>query len=136
MVYPLLPAILEGVIRFIALDHVLRLDTVNSATLAMSVALIAVFVNQSIRTDESRVSDEDEEASRNGTCTFFTATAIIFFALFGVLTLLGTLITDKGMPQLKPTLEAFQGVAFAISTVPIVAAIAAQRTFKLRASLV
>ena len=57
----------------------------NAATLAMSVALVAVFVNQSIRTDESRVSDRDEEASRNGTCTFFTAMAAIFFVLFGVM---------------------------------------------------
>ena len=136
MLYPLLPALLEGVIRFIALDKALRLDTINSATLAMSVALIAVFVNQSIRTDESRVSDKDEEASRNGTCTFFTGMAIAFFVLFGVLILLGTLIADRNMNQLKPILETFQVISFACSAIPIVAAIAAQRTFKLRASLV
>ena len=136
LLYPLLPALLEALIRFVTLDWSLRLDTFNSATLAMSLALVAVFVNQSIRTDESRLSDKDEEASRNGTCTFFTSMAIAFFVLFGVLTLLATLITDRNLVQLRPVLEAFQLLALVTSAVPIVSAIAAQRTYKLRASLV
>jgi hypothetical protein len=102
----------------------------------MSLALVAVFVNQSIRTEESRLSDKDEEASRNGVCVFFTIMAIVYFVLFGVITLLGTLVMDPHLMQLRPILEGFQVLTFVFSAIPLLSAIAAQRTYKLRASLV
>lgn len=136
LVYPLLPASLEALIRFVVFNWSFRLDTINSATLSMSLALVAVFVNQSIRTEESRLSDKDEEASRNGVCVFFTIMAIVYFVLFGVITLLGTLVMDPHLMQLRPILEGFQVLTFVFSAIPLLSAIAAQRTYKLRASLV
>ena len=133
--YPLLPVALEGGIRYLTLKSHLDLDTMNSATLAMSVGLVAIFVNQSIRADEGGVADEIEEDSRNGACTFFSALAIIFFALFAVIVLLQALVIDRGLDPLREVLTAFQWVAIMASMLPIVAAIAAQRTYKLRAAL-
>jgi hypothetical protein len=62
--------------------------------------------------------------------------AAIFFVLFGVIVLLNTLVVDRSLAQLKPTLQAFQAIVIVMAAVPVVAAIAAQRAYKLRASLV
>lgn len=136
LVYPLLPAFLEGVLRFAIHGRTLRLDTLNAATLAMSVALIAVFVNQSIRTNESRVSDEYEEASRNGMCTFFNILAVVFFVLFSSLIVLGALVSELKVEEVKSIFEFLQILVLVSGAVPLIFAIHAQRTYKLRASLV
>jgi hypothetical protein len=134
--YPLLPVVLEAGIRLITLHWEINLETMNSATLAMSVGLVALFVNQSIRADTGALADEAEQGARNGTCTFFTSAGIFFFVLFGVIVLLQALVVDKKLDGLRDVLQAFQITVFLSATAPLFAAIAAQRTYKLRAELV
>lgn len=134
--YPLLPVLLEAGIRLVTLHLHLDLDTMNAATLAMSVGLVSLFVNQSIRADDGALDDKTEEDSRNGTCAFFTAIGITFFVLFAVIVLLQTFVIDKKLADLRGTLQAFQWIVIFGASVPLCAAIAAQRTYKLRAALV
>lgn len=134
--YPLLPAFLEAIIRYISLERALNFDTMNAATLAMSVGLVAMFVNQSIRSDEGALADAAENDVRNGSCTFFTTLGVIFFVLFGVIVLLQALVVDREIGSLRGVLQGFQALVFFGATIPLAAAIAAQRTYKLRASLV
>ena len=108
----------------------------NAATLAMSVGLVAVFVNQSIRADLGALADEVETDARNATCTFFTGIGIIFFILFGLIVLLQAFVVEKNMTNTRSILQGFQHVVFLFAAVPIFSAIAAQRTYKLRAEIV
>lgn len=138
IVYPLLPVPLEGFIRFVALGRVVDLDTFNAATLAISAGLISVFVNQSLRTQERLLTDPEEDEKRNGTCISFIVLAIIFFALFGLVTLMYALVSrsPSQTEQMKQILQGFETAVFMISATPIIFAIVAQRAFKLRASII
>ena len=136
LVYPLLPVILEGIIRLAALDFHLSLDTFNAATLAISTGLLSVFVNQSIRGQDASLPDLNELDARNGTCTFFMTAGIVSFVFFGLVVLMYALVHDRTMPQLTSVLRAFQTMIFIGWVVPVVAAVRAQRSFKLRTSLV
>jgi len=134
--YPLLPVLIEAGIRLIVFDWEIRIDTMSAATLAMSVGLVALFVNQSIRADSGTLGDQVETDTRNGTCTFFTGIGIIFFILFGLIVLLQAVVAEKDMVNLRSTLQGFQHVVFFFAAVPIFSAVAAQRTYKLRAEIV
>lgn len=136
LVYPLVPVFLEGLIRFCAMDWHLSADTVNAATLSIVAGIISVFVNQSLRGQETPLPDDAETDSRNGTCAYFLTLAIIFFVFFGIVVLLNALVVDKHFAQLTPMLRGFQFLIFIGSVVPIVSAVVAQRSFKLRASLI
>lgn len=136
LVYPLLPAFLEAGIRLVALDWTLGIDTMNAATLAMLIGIVALFVNQSIRTEDTALADAEERDSRNGACVVFAVCGIVFFVLFAIVVLLQTVVVDRKMVQLASTLHAFQLVVFVGCVAPIVFAIAAQRSFKLRTAIV
>jgi hypothetical protein len=136
LVYPLLPVLLEGVIRLVALDWHLVLDTFSAATLAMSAGLLSVFVNQSIRSQAAQLPDSSEMDMRNGMCAYFLSVAIVFFVLFGLVVLLYALVHDRQISQLVPVLKVFQAMIFVGWVVPVVSAVLAQRSFKLRASLI
>jgi hypothetical protein len=136
LLYPLLPVFLEALIRLGAMDWHLSADTVNAATLAISAGLLSVFVNQSLRGQETPLPDDAEKDARNGACVYFMTIGICFFALFGLVVLLHTLVIDRQFTQLKPVLRGFQFMVFLGSSVPVVSAIVAQKSFKLRASLI
>jgi hypothetical protein len=136
LIYPLMPAILEGIIRLAAMNWHLSVDTFNAATLAISAGLLSVFVNQSVRGQETPLPDSTETDARNGVCVYFMTVGMIFFVLFGLVTLLQALVNDRQFAQLLPVLRGFQFIIFVGSVVPIVSALAAQRSFKLRASLI
>lgn len=134
LVYPLLPVALEGGIRYVVKGNILEYDTVNAATLAMSVGLLAIFVNQSLKGQPLALPDRTESDSRLGAATLFLVLAILFFVLFGVLVLLDALIHARTISGLDPALQAFQSVTFVSAVIPIVAAVVTQRSFKLRSS--
>jgi hypothetical protein len=136
LVYPLVPVAIEGVIRLAALDLHLSLETFSAATLAVSTGLLSVFVNQSIRGQEVSLPDPNEVDARNGTCAFFMTVGMASFVLFGVVVLLYALVHDRPIPQLVSVLKVFQIIIFVGWVIPVVAAVVAQRSFKLRASLV
>lgn len=133
LLFPLLPFILEGVIRWIV-NQRLAFETFSASTLSMSAGLMAIFVNQHLKTYNAPLTDAEEEDSVVATAMWFLGLAIVFFALFGLLVAFGALVNDRKMDALLPVLRAFQFSAFAGVAVPIVTAIAAQRSFKLRAS--
>ena len=134
LVYPLLPVPIEGFIRFGAASWALNFDTFSAATLSMSVGLLSVFINQSIRTSKPIIDDPTEDDTRNGTCALFMGAGIISFVLFGLIVLTSALVIDRQMKELRPLLAFFQGAVFVFWVIPVVAGVAAQRGFKLRAS--
>jgi hypothetical protein len=139
IVYPLVPFLLEGLIRFGAsgFDFArLRLDTFSASSLAMSIGLLCLFVNQSLLTTKRPLSDEEEREAIYGDATMFLVYAIFSFALFAVLTLLSALAVEaSAAPRIQKSLTWFSVLTFLASIFPIRFALAAQRSYKLKASL-
>lgn len=132
---PLLPFFLEGLLRLAVFEGDLTLETFRASTLAMSIGLMSVFVHQSLRSCLQQPTDGTETESLASAAVFFLGMAITFFTLFGVLALLNPLVHDKNIAILLPLLRFFQGAIFLGWLVPIVTAVAAQRSFKLKASI-
>lgn len=132
--YPLLPVGLEGFIRLAVANWQLTIDTFSAITLSVSIGLLSVFVNQSIRRQNSPLPDSTETDAQNSACVIFMAFGIIFFVLFALVVLLHALAAnDNNNLVLGRTLGIFQQVVLVSWVGPVVGAFVAQRSFKLRA---
>ena len=135
LVFPLSPFLVEGLIRLAVNDGLLSFDTFRAPTLAMSIGLISVFINQSLRSYLPQLADETEIESIAGASALFLIMAIVFFVLFGILVLLNALVNDRGMKALITLFRVFQSATFIGWVVLVVTGIVAQRSFKLRAAV-
>jgi len=133
--YPLLPFFLEGIIRWITGGFIVHFNTFNGSTLSISLGLLSLFVNQSLLTNERPLSDSAEIESLRATATFFSSFAVLCFAFFAVLVVLQALVESSPSTDIKRIAEAFDAVVFVGWAVPVVAAVMAQRSFKLRTTL-
>jgi hypothetical protein len=131
--YPLLPFFLEGLIRLAVGDFHLGFGTFSGSTLSISLGLLCLFVNQSLLTDERPLSDASEKESMRTAATFFSSVAIASFAFFAALVLLHALLErSPNSSDLKHVTDRFEAVVFVGCVIPVVAAVVAQRSFKLR----
>jgi uncharacterized membrane protein len=135
LLYPLCPFLLEGLIRLAVDEGHFSFDTFRASTLSMSVGLVAVFVNQSLKMSIRQVEDEVEAESIGAASTAFLIIAIAFFVLYGLLVLLNALIVSRHLAAVVPLLRIFQAATFVGWVVPVVSAVVAQRSFKLRATV-
>ncbi len=135
LLFPLSPFLVEGCIRLAVSDGSMSFDTFRAPTLAMSIGLVSVFVNQSLRAYLPQLADETEIESIAGASTVFLIMAMVFFVLFGVLVLLNALVNDQGMKNLLGLFRIFQAATFIGWVVPVMTGVVAQRSFKLRASV-
>jgi hypothetical protein len=134
LLFPLLPVIFEGIIRLVLTG--MKFHTFSAATLAISSGLLSLFVNQSLRGSDPSIPDPTELDSRNGACALFIMLAIFFFVMFGVVISMHALVHDRQISQLTSPLHIFQTIVFIAWIAPVVGAVVAQRSFKLRASLI
>lgn len=132
--FPMLPFLLEATIRFLATEYTFSFKTFNSSTLAISIGLLCVFVNQSLLTHQRALNDAEEQETIAGTATLFISFAITSFAFFGIIVLLHTLTEAGRGGDLTAVARAFERVVFVGWVIPFVVAIRAQRSFKLRAT--
>jgi hypothetical protein len=133
--YPLLPFLLEGLIRLIVTNYKFSYGTFRSSTLSMSLGLLCLFVNQSLLTYERPLNDPTEQESLRGTAKFFLMLAIVSFSFYALLITLKALVERSSSPDLLRIMHSFESLVFVGCSVPVVSAIFAQRSFKLRASL-
>ena len=85
IIFPLIPFLLEGTIRFIVKGYDISWDTFNCATLAMSIGLLCMFVNQCLLTKKIPLSDPEENENIHGTATLFLIFSIGGFVLFAIM---------------------------------------------------
>ena len=108
IVFPLLPFGLEGFIKLVATDFSLSLQTFSGSTLAMSLALLSLFVNQNLLT-HTRALTSDEELQRvHGTANTFLLYAIVSIAMFAIIVLLSVLIDPAEPSKLDKALFGFK----------------------------
>jgi hypothetical protein len=62
VIFPMLPFIIEGIIRLSILDFSINLQTFSSTTLAASIGLLCIFINQNLLAHEIPLPDEYEQS--------------------------------------------------------------------------
>jgi len=133
--YPMLPFLLEGAIRLVANSFVVKFDTFSSSSLSMSLGLLAIFINQSLINYEPPLAGDEERDSLRFAASVFLYIAMVSFCLFAILVLLRTIGEQSPSPVIQKLTHAFEVVVFLGWIIPIAAAVAAQRSFKLRTTL-
>jgi hypothetical protein len=97
----------------------------------MSIALLCVFVNQSILTTKPIIPNELDTEDLLGAASQFMTYAFFGVAGFCILVLLKALNEYHGM-KTQPIYECFTYTIFVLSLWPIINAVRAQKSFKLR----
>ena len=135
VIFPLIPFFLGGIIRFLAKGYDISWDTFNVATLAMSIGLLCVFVNQSLLTTKRPLSDPEEIEDIHGTATLFLIFAIFGFVFFAILIVLTALADNLNIPYNEINIHAFEVITLILSIATIYLAVKTQRSYKLRACI-
>lgn len=134
LVFPMVPFLIEGSIRFVGSEFKIAVETFSACTLAISVSIICLFVSASIsRADRANLNEVDLE-DLQGTATWFNIYAIALVAAFTVVTLLLSIQEFKHLSfegMLKPVMIAID--LFVI--IPFIHAFLAQQSFKLKVTL-
>ncbi|EDN68724.1 membrane protein [Beggiatoa sp. PS] len=131
VIFPMLPFLIEGIIRFIILDFSMNLYTFSSTTLSASIGLLCLFINQNLLAHNIPLPDEYEQSKIYGTATLFLTYAMISFILFAIIILLEAIGEKHNL--LKDARYIFEWIVFIFFLLPIVTAIKTQRSYKLRA---
>lgn len=135
VVFPLVPFLIEGLVRLLASGNSISWNTFSSATLAMSVGLLCMFVSQSLITHRPAIPSDEESERLIGAAHAFSSIAIFCFVFFGIVVLLSAIadsITSMVITNIKTTFDAFILVG---SIFPIIFTLLAQKSFKLSTSL-
>lgn len=135
IVFPLVPFFIEGGIRFVVSGNIITWNTFSSATLAMSVGLLCMFVSQSLITHRPTLPSNDESERLIGAAHAFSSIAMICFVFFGILILLSALADATPPIDIKKIKSAFDTIVLVGAAFPILSTIFAQKSFKLSTSL-
>jgi len=133
VIFPLIPFFVEGLIRFVILDRSFNLHTFSSTTLAASIGLLCLFLNQNLLAHNIPLPDEAgyEQSQVYGIATWFLTFAIISFILFALIVLIVAIGEKYDILQNERYI--FEWMVFIFCFVPIFTAIQTQRSYKLRA---
>ncbi|RRC98491.1 hypothetical protein [Amphritea balenae] len=135
ILFPLCPFFVEGLIRVVAFDNTVSQTTFNSATLAMSIGLLCLYVSQSLIKHKLIIPGSDGSDSLAGAASSFSIIAVFSFCTFAVIVMLSALIEDESSMKLigiKSTVDYF---VFSIAIFPVISTIYAQRSFKLSTAI-
>ena len=134
LVIPLMPFIGSGCLRWIVAWN-LSEDTFQLSELAMSLGLLAVFLNQSLANSRHRIGNRDDEESRRMWATVWVFGAAGFFTLFALIVAFQTAIDVHQAHELSRPVLVFRSIVFVSFLVTVVLALKMQSHFKLRASI-
>lgn len=134
ILYPLTPFFIDGIIRFFTNGLSLDLHTFSAPTLSMSIALLSIFVNQSVLARQLPLANEDDREDIYSVATKFSTYSIYGFVGFTALVLLGALEEYKSL-QAQDVKDIFSWAVFILVWIPLINAIRAQHSFKLRATI-
>lgn len=132
VIFPLVPFLLEGIIRLGIRGFKVNLDTFSAPTLAMTVALLCIFVRESLNTTTRPLSDAEVKREINGVAVDFLIYTICGIAFFAVLVTLSELENLK-IQQIKTAVIVFKIATLILAVAAVWYAIKVQKSFKLRA---
>nr|VFJ89240.1 MAG: hypothetical protein BECKH772A_GA0070896_100143 [Candidatus Kentron sp. H]VFJ91088.1 MAG: hypothetical protein BECKH772B_GA0070898_100143 [Candidatus Kentron sp. H]VFJ97396.1 MAG: hypothetical protein BECKH772C_GA0070978_100133 [Candidatus Kentron sp. H] len=132
--FPLVPFLLEGIIRIIVFGDI-GWTTFRSSTLAMSVGILCLFVNQSLMGYKRIIRSKDETGNTVGLIHTFSWLAIFCFAFFGMVVFSSALMEELNSDRIAQIKHILDKVILIGAILPVSLSLVAQRTFRLRAAL-
>lgn len=136
VILPLLPFILEAVIRIVVIISVKGenvLNAFNWATYAMSVGFLCMFVFQSLATHDPLLGDDEVEQEIRNWEVVFLMLAITTFVLFGVIVYTETANFYSPNSILKSSSNIFKCIVVFESFYIYIVTLSVQKSFKLKA---
>lgn len=134
IVFPMMPFLLGGGIRLMTLNN-LSWTTFSASDLAICLALLSLFVNQSLARSARLLDNEDKKAETELQALVFLGLAFIFLIFFALIVSFGAEVYDLKLDMLKNSLRICEIITFA-SLLPILSfSIKTQQSFRLRANI-
>jgi hypothetical protein len=131
IVFPLVPCLLDAIIRYVVKQPTPMWKTISASNLALSIGILALFVMQTIVARNIPLEDEESKQYRLGFGYEFGFYSIVAFAFFGVLSFID-MIPDKYQELVSGMSLGILYFLVSLSTAIIVLrSLQAQRTFKL-----
>ena len=127
VIFPMLPFFIEGFARLIVLDS--SLEIVSFSTLAASMGLLCLFVNQNLLAHSIPLSDDDEQDKLIEVTAIFLALGITNFFLFACIVFL------TANPDIPKKLYLVKSFIFICAFISIREAYRTQQSYKLRAQI-
>ena len=131
---PLVPYLLDGLIRYVTDDYHFTLNTLNASTLAMSFALISIFINQSILAHEPVIPNDEDKEDVASQANIFLVYAMCCISIFAILKFIVALKEFKNA-KIDSVNESFVYVIYFLACLILIDSIRTQRSFKLRAKI-
>lgn len=132
---PMIPFVLGGLIRIAMNKWHLSFTTFSASELAICLALLVLFINQSLLKSQRILDNEDKETDVEGQAALFLLFAIILIALFVVIVVLHTAVYDCKMATLCPSLNFFTILVFVMMPLIVWWSIMTQKSFRLKTSI-
>lgn len=136
ILFPLLPFILEGFIKWFANGFSTINNTFNSSTLAWSLVMLSLFIYQSLLTDTSILPDNYEKDSKKSIAFLFLIYALITSIIYGFLIYISSDLEINTNPLKKNQLLFLNLFIYLFWwLLPIITSIPLQKSFKLRTAI-
>jgi hypothetical protein len=134
IIYPLVPAFLAGLIRYVVKQPPEPWEAISPADVSLSMGILSIFVTQAIFTKIVPLEDDTGRQHRYGIASEFQTLTLVSFGLFVILTFLEALepIYHPVIEHIKITVLNY--CVLVTSLLVIFRAIRVQHTFKLAVS--
>lgn len=134
--FPLTPFVLGGLVRCAVSSLSVTWETFSASELAVSLGLLALFVNQSLLNSRGAIDDDfDRREELSGSAVVFLMLAMCSFMLFGLIEGFAVAVNGLGVDELVLPLAIFRTAAFFFLPLVMYLAVRAQESFRLRTNI-
>jgi len=139
VILPLIPFIVGGTIRLIITSLQPSWNTFSASEMAICLALLSFFVNQSLVRTERILDNKDKQSDIETETMMYLVFGCVFLVLFTAITALSSIIFDLdlgiGAEKLVMPLHIFEVLVFASAPFLVAFSIQTQRSYRLKASI-
>lgn len=123
-----------GVIRLLTVGE-LSLATFSASDLAICLALLSLFINQSLVGTQRNLDNDDKKEEMIVHALLCIIFAIVFLTLFTLIIVFGASVKDLGIEMLERPLQQCEIITFSFLPVMLKFAFSSQKSFRLEADL-
>jgi hypothetical protein len=134
--FPMFPILVAGFIRFGVTQNFNR-NTFNASEIAISMALLTLFVSQSLMGSEMLLDNENKKNDVEAAAKMLIMGTVTFIGLFVIMVFIDTMDTtvdnNEKLDIFKSTMIFFENTTFILTIPSLVFSILIQRSFRLKA---
>ncbi len=131
---PLLPFVGTGLLRLIVCQT-WSSEPFSTSELAISLALLSIFVNQSLVMSKHAMGSSEDAQTRRALAYAWVFIGALFFVFFALIVAFQTAVVELGASVLGSPLLVFKVIAWILAFPVVYGAIRMQKAFKLRATI-